>query len=140
MWHGDALCAARWAALHNSSSPRTEVECGTTHCIYRNLWYNNGRFFLLVDGPAPVVRPSDAHLCCPQTNDDNDLSCTAKLLAAHDIHQEQGTVCQVVFPPPQRLLSSVLCASWMRAQYALSNNGCCHAQGRVLLVPRTACF
>ena len=35
---------------------RTEVNCRDTHCIYDNLWYNNGRFYLLVDGPDPVVR------------------------------------------------------------------------------------
>ncbi len=35
---------------------RTEVNCSDTHCIYDNLWYNNGRFFLLVDGSDPVVR------------------------------------------------------------------------------------
>ncbi|EIE21972.1 hypothetical protein COCSUDRAFT_66769 [Coccomyxa subellipsoidea C-169] len=36
-------------------SPRTEVNCTVTHCVYQNLWYNNGRFFLLVDGPDAVT-------------------------------------------------------------------------------------
>ncbi|KAK9813868.1 hypothetical protein WJX73_002532 [Symbiochloris irregularis] len=35
-------------------SPRTEANCTITHCIYENLWYNNGRFYLLVDGDKPV--------------------------------------------------------------------------------------
>ena len=47
--------AARWAT-EREGSPRSEVNCTVTHCIYENLWYNNGRFYLLVDGPHPVVR------------------------------------------------------------------------------------
>lgn len=46
---------ARWAT-DRERSPRSEVNCTVTHCIYENLWYNNGRFYLLVDGPHPVVR------------------------------------------------------------------------------------
>jgi hypothetical protein len=57
--HGKAIQASavtghRWEK-ERSGSPRTEVNCSVTHCIYENLWYNNGRFFLLVDGPHPVV-------------------------------------------------------------------------------------
>ena len=37
------------------ASPRTEVACTETHCIYERLWYNNGHFYLLVDGDTPVV-------------------------------------------------------------------------------------
>ena len=45
----------RWSKEHMGSA-RTEVNCSDTHCIYDNLWYNNGRFYLLVDGQEPVVR------------------------------------------------------------------------------------
>ena len=31
------------------------MNCSDTHCMYKNLWYNNGRFYLLVDGKEPVV-------------------------------------------------------------------------------------
>ena len=34
------------------------MNCSDTHCIYKNLWYNNGRFYLLVDGKEPVVSTS----------------------------------------------------------------------------------
>ncbi|KAL0050159.1 hypothetical protein WJX82_005404 [Trebouxia sp. C0006] len=68
-WHGDVkqwkpempqTCAVRGAPAKQgyawlNGTPRTEVECAATHCIYRNLWYNNGRFYLLVDGPAAVA-------------------------------------------------------------------------------------
>ncbi len=56
-----AACAARWET-ERLGSPRTEVNCTVTHCVYQNLWYNNGRFFLLVDGPDAVV--SHCHLHC----------------------------------------------------------------------------
>lgn len=46
------LC--RWSS-DRMGSPRSEVNCSDTHCIYQNLWYNNGRFYLLVDGQEPVV-------------------------------------------------------------------------------------
>ncbi|CAL8471513.1 g11055 [Coccomyxa elongata] len=42
-------------ATEREGSPRSEVNCTVTHCIYENLWYNNGRFYLLVDGPHPVT-------------------------------------------------------------------------------------
>ncbi len=45
----------RWQE-DRGGSPRTQVSCSETHCIYENLWYSGGRFFLLVDGPDPVVR------------------------------------------------------------------------------------
>lgn len=45
---------SRWSS-DRMGSPRSEVNCSDTHCIYQNLWYNNGRFYLLVDGPDPVV-------------------------------------------------------------------------------------
>ena len=41
-----------FAFLNNT--PRTEVRSHKTHVIYRNLWYNNGRWYALVDGPKPV--------------------------------------------------------------------------------------
>ena len=44
----------RWQE-DRGGSPRTQVNCSETHCIYENLWYSGGRFFLLVDGPDPVV-------------------------------------------------------------------------------------
>ena len=44
----------RWFS-DRMGSPRSEVNCSDTHCIYQNLWYNNGRFYLLVDGPEHVV-------------------------------------------------------------------------------------
>lgn len=31
-------------------SPRTEVTCEKSHCMYTNLYYNNGRWYALVDG------------------------------------------------------------------------------------------
>jgi hypothetical protein len=43
-----------WQWKHGT--PRTEVDCKTYHCNYEHLWYNNGRFYLLVDGPKTVVR------------------------------------------------------------------------------------
>ncbi len=46
---------ARWSTKYRGPA-RTEVNCSDTHCIYDNLWYTNGRFYLLVDGPDPVVR------------------------------------------------------------------------------------
>ncbi|KAK9836079.1 hypothetical protein WJX84_007267 [Apatococcus fuscideae] len=48
-------------------TPRTEVNCTPSHCIYDKLWYNNGRYYLLVDGAKPVVgwkltRNQDLHV------------------------------------------------------------------------------
>lgn len=40
----------RW----RNGSPRTAVDCKQYYCIYENLWFNNGRFYLLVDGPNTV--------------------------------------------------------------------------------------
>ena len=37
------------------------MNCSDTHCIYKNLWYNNGRFYLLVDGKEPVVSTYSLH-------------------------------------------------------------------------------
>ncbi|PNW72188.1 hypothetical protein CHLRE_16g678600v5 [Chlamydomonas reinhardtii] len=36
----------RW----NNDTPRTEVTCQTSHCVYTNMYYNNGRWYALVDG------------------------------------------------------------------------------------------
>ena len=54
-------------------TPRTEVNCTPSHCIYDKLWYNNGRFYLLVDGDKPVVSLShDAcHAVAQQTTGPN---------------------------------------------------------------------
>ena len=35
----------------NKGTARTEVTCDENHCMYTNLFYNNGRFYALVDGP-----------------------------------------------------------------------------------------
>lgn len=35
-------------------TPRTEVACSDSHCMYTNLFYNRGRWYALVDGPNPV--------------------------------------------------------------------------------------
>lgn len=35
-------------------SPRSAVSCKEYYCMYENLWFNNGRFYLLVDGPEAV--------------------------------------------------------------------------------------
>lgn len=51
------LTVGKPATLETSwwgGSPRTEVNCSASHCIYDKLWYNNGRWYLLVDGPKPV--------------------------------------------------------------------------------------
>lgn len=32
-------------------SPRSEVECFDSYCIYNNLWTTNGMWYVLVDGP-----------------------------------------------------------------------------------------
>jgi hypothetical protein len=53
--HG-GRCARAAGRAWRGSSPRTEVACTETHCIYERLWYNNGHFYLLVDGDEPVVR------------------------------------------------------------------------------------
>lgn len=37
-----------WA--FNNNTPRTEVVCQTSHCVYTNMYYNNGRWYALVDG------------------------------------------------------------------------------------------
>lgn len=34
----------------NNNTPRTEVVCETSHCVYTNMYYNNGRWYALVDG------------------------------------------------------------------------------------------
>jgi hypothetical protein len=38
----------------NKGSPRSELTCDQTHCMYTNLFYNRGRFYALVDGPHHV--------------------------------------------------------------------------------------
>ncbi|KAI8470588.1 MAG: hypothetical protein J3K34DRAFT_385246 [Monoraphidium minutum] len=42
-----------WRFLNGS--PRTEVEVFKTHVVYKNLWYNAGRWYALVDGPKHVA-------------------------------------------------------------------------------------
>lgn len=37
-----------------NGSPRTEVTCDNSHCMYTNLYYNKGRWYALVDGPNHV--------------------------------------------------------------------------------------
>ncbi|KAL4450135.1 hypothetical protein ABPG77_010804 [Micractinium sp. CCAP 211/92] len=37
-----------------NGSPRTAAHCNDKYCIYDNLWFNNGRFYLLVDGETGV--------------------------------------------------------------------------------------
>ncbi|KAK9828787.1 hypothetical protein WJX72_002076 [[Myrmecia] bisecta] len=61
-WTGTLPAACTVPGLQNpegwtwrNNTPRTEVVCTATHCIYENLWYNNGRFYLLVDGPDTVT-------------------------------------------------------------------------------------
>uniref|UniRef100_A0A1D1ZZ55 Glycosyltransferase 61 catalytic domain-containing protein n=1 Tax=Auxenochlorella protothecoides TaxID=3075 RepID=A0A1D1ZZ55_AUXPR len=44
--------AAAWS--WPGGTPRTEVSCQDMQCTYQNLWYNNGRFYILVDGPNTV--------------------------------------------------------------------------------------
>jgi hypothetical protein len=39
----------------NKNSPRSEVVPYDTYMLYRNLWYNNGRWYALVDGPDHVA-------------------------------------------------------------------------------------
>ena len=60
-----AACTVRSAAnpgtlgwRWRNGSPRSAAHCNDKYCIYDNLWFNNGRFFLLVDGEAPVVHTS----------------------------------------------------------------------------------
>lgn len=38
----------------NRGTPRTEVSCDNSHCMYTNLYYNQGRWYALVDGGAHV--------------------------------------------------------------------------------------
>lgn len=38
----------------SSDSPRTEVTCSSTACVYERLWYCDGKYYLLVDGDKPV--------------------------------------------------------------------------------------
>ncbi|PSC72084.1 EGF domain-specific O-linked N-acetylglucosamine transferase [Micractinium conductrix] len=40
----------RW----RNGSPRSAANCNDKYCIYDNLWYNNGRWYLLVDGDVGV--------------------------------------------------------------------------------------
>lgn len=35
-------------------SPRSEVGCENSHCMYTNLYYNRGRWYALVDGPNHI--------------------------------------------------------------------------------------
>ena len=39
----------------NNNTPRTEVRPHESHVVYTNLWYNNGRWYALVDGPKTVA-------------------------------------------------------------------------------------
>jgi len=43
---------ANWEFL--GGTPRTEVKCDPNHCMYQNLYYNNGRWYALVDGSTYV--------------------------------------------------------------------------------------
>lgn len=38
----------------NRGTPRTEVSCDNSHCMYTNLYYNQGRWYALVDGGTHV--------------------------------------------------------------------------------------
>jgi len=40
----------RWPT---AAGPRSDVDCQTSHCTYKNLWYNGGRWYAVVDGPVP---------------------------------------------------------------------------------------
>jgi protein O-GlcNAc transferase len=50
--HSHEHAAGAWQ-FHKGSS-RTEVVPSSHHVTYRNLWYNNGRWYALVDGPRQV--------------------------------------------------------------------------------------
>jgi hypothetical protein len=43
---------AKWD--FHKGTPRSEVEPKQSHVMYRNVWYNNGRWYALVDGPEHV--------------------------------------------------------------------------------------
>jgi len=34
-----------------AGSPRSDVDCRGHYCTYKNLWYNSGNWYVLVDGP-----------------------------------------------------------------------------------------
>lgn len=39
----------------HKGTPRSEVDCPDSyHCMYRNLYYNRGRWYALVDGPTVI--------------------------------------------------------------------------------------
>lgn len=38
-----------------NGTPRSEVNCTDSYCEYKNLWANNGRWYVLVDGPNHVA-------------------------------------------------------------------------------------
>ncbi|PRW56929.1 glycosyltransferase family 61 [Chlorella sorokiniana] len=40
----------RW----RNGSPRSAADCNDNYCLYENLWFNNGRFYLLVDGEEGI--------------------------------------------------------------------------------------
>jgi hypothetical protein len=40
----------------HGGSPKSEIECKGYYCIYRNLWFNNGHFYLITDPATPRVR------------------------------------------------------------------------------------
>ena len=35
-------------------TPRSEITCDNSHCMYTNLYYNGGRWYALVDGSTAV--------------------------------------------------------------------------------------
>ena len=35
-------------------TPRSEITCDSSHCMYTNLYYNGGRWYALVDGSTAV--------------------------------------------------------------------------------------
>ncbi|GFH18382.1 uncharacterized protein HaLaN_15177, partial [Haematococcus lacustris] len=46
------VAAAGWQ--FHQGTPRSEVGCDSSHCMYHNLYYSNGRWFALVDGPMAI--------------------------------------------------------------------------------------
>mmetsp|Transcript_33697 Transcript_33697/g.95336 ORF Transcript_33697/g.95336 Transcript_33697/m.95336 type:complete len:574 (+) Transcript_33697:210-1931(+) len=40
----------RWPT---AEGPRSDVDCNKLYCSYQNLWYHNGKWYVLVDGPIP---------------------------------------------------------------------------------------
>lgn len=58
-WSTSLRSARAWSVPaiernRSTDSPRTEVSCSATACVYERLWYNDGKYYLLVDGDEPV--------------------------------------------------------------------------------------